>query len=186
MRVPLWAGVAWAIFFSALAADPTVVTPQAVPDVLVNPGKGWVLYGMRPTFPPEILALSSTAYSRFEWAWLNPAEDVYDWSALDQAIAAWKAQGKKFAFGVMCLSSSNREVYATPKWVFDAGAKGKIEHLGELKDHVLGTPGEKMVPDFADPIFQNKLRKFINALAARYDGSPDIAYIDVRSLWQLG
>ncbi len=176
---------------SAWADEATVVmTPQPIPDVLINPGKGWVAYGMPSGQTPRVLALAAAGYDRFEWAQLNPAEDVYDWAPIDRTIAAWKALGKPFGFGVMALSSHTRAPggYAAPKWVFNdgAGAKGWLVHLDTQPMATAGTPGDKWVPDFADPIYQAKTAKFVRALADRYDGNPDISYIDVRDYGNWG
>jgi hypothetical protein len=166
----------------------TVVTPQAIPDLLVNPGKGWVAYSGPRDSSPEVLALSSTGYDRFNWSELELAEGTYNWAPIDRRLAEWKAAGKPLAFGVMCLSSHLKEYdgYATPKWVFDAGAKGKIINLSDLKWSTSGVPGPKMVPDFSDPIFQQKLKDFMTALGARYDGNPDVAYVDCRNYGNWG
>ena len=42
--------------------------------------------------------------------------------------------------------------------------------------------------DFDDPIFLDKLGYFLAAAAARYDGSPEVAFIDVGSfgIWGEG
>ena len=44
------------------------------------------------------------------------------------------------------------------------------------------TPDHKNLPwdpDFGDPVFLAKLEKFIAALAARYDGRPEVAFVDI-------
>ncbi len=43
-------------------------------------------------------------------------------------------------------------------------------------------------PDFADPIFLGKLERFLAAMAARYDGNPNVAFVDVGTfgLWGEG
>ena len=185
----LFAAAALTSSLSVHGEDPTaVVAPQAIPDVLINPGKGWVAYGMPMNHTPKVLALASIGYDRFEWSHLNPAEDVYNWQPVDGTLQAWKAEGKPFAFGVMCLNSHTALPggYSTPKWVFDAGAQGRLIHLDAQKEFTSGTPGDKMVPNFDDPIYQAKLRKFVAALGARYDGNPDIAYIDIRDYGNWG
>jgi hypothetical protein len=74
--------------------------------------------------------------------------------------------------------------YATPEWVQKAGAKGKnfFVGIGPREDGALWDP------DFADPVFFAKLENFLKAMAARYDGSANVAYIDIGSfgLWGEG
>ena len=167
--------------------DSVVIEPAAIRDVLINPGKGWFAFGMPQKNAPEVVALSAAGYDRFDWSRLNPSEGTCDWRPVDEAILAWKAAGRSFSFGVMCLNSHTSAPggYATPKWVFDAGARGTVVDLAR-KGTYDGTPGPKMVPDFTDPVFLAKLRVFLAAMAARYDGHPDLAYIDIRSYGNWG
>ena len=53
------------------------------------------------------------------------------------------------------------------------------------------TPDGKTLPwdpDFGDPVFLEKLEKFLAAFAARYDGRPEVAFVDIGSygLWGEG
>jgi hypothetical protein len=74
--------------------------------------------------------------------------------------------------------------FATPEWVEKAGAKGRnfAVGVGPVAD------GPLWDPDFNDPIFLAKLENFLRAMAARYDGNPNVAFIDVGSygLWGEG
>ena len=74
--------------------------------------------------------------------------------------------------------------YATPEWVRQAGAKGCFYEFGKGP-----TPqGRSWDPDFGDPVFLEKLGQFLSAMAARYDGNPNVAFIDIGSygLWGEG
>lgn len=169
-------------------SDTMVVLPKPEKRVVVNPGKGWVLYGGPFGANRDLLPLSSLGYRRFEWADLEPQEGQFDWSPIEKAAAAWDKEGKQFAFGVMCLSShtGKKDGYVTPKWVFDAGAAHRVVKLEELKHRMAGTPGTKVVPDFNDPVFLQKLAAFLSAMGTRFDGDPRIAFIDVRSYGNWG
>ena len=50
------------------------------------------------------------------------------------------------------------------------------------------TTGHPGIPDFGDPVFLRKLDHFLEVLAARYDGNPNIAFVDIGSygLWGEG
>jgi hypothetical protein len=37
-------------------------------------------------------------------------------------------------------------------------------------------------PDYDDPVFLAKLDRYLAAMAARYDGNPEIAFVDVGAL----
>lgn len=171
-----------------LAGSTISISPKPIDDVLINPGKGWIAYGSPFDHPADVLALCSTGYDRFEWSQIEPTAGKFNWKPIDDQIDAWKKAGKQFAFGVMCLNSSPtaKGGYTTPKWVFDAGAKYTSIDLKNLRDQYSGSPGVRIVPDFVDPIFKAKQKTFLTALAARYDGNPDLAFIDIRAYGNWG
>ena len=163
-----------------------LVKPVPSSKALVNPGKGWVAYGKPENQPKEVLAMVSLGYSRFVWGEIEPEEGIYHWEIIDKAIKSWADAGKQFAFGVMCASSHSRNFWTTPKWVFDAGARYDTFELRNAKLSTDGNPGPKLVPVFDNPVFLSKLKTFIQALAARYDGNPNLAFIDIRSYGNWG
>ena len=71
--------------------------------------------------------------------------------------------------------------YATPEWVEKAGAKGYNFTPGQLDEN-----GAFWEPDYNDPVFLEKLDHFLAAMAARYDGNPEVAFIDVGSFGVWG
>ncbi|MEI6712288.1 MAG: HYR domain-containing protein [Verrucomicrobiota bacterium] len=163
-----------------------LVNPTPSKGPVVNPYKGWVLYGSVKNQTAAELELASTAYRRFNWSQIQPEEGVFNWKIIDDEIKSWNDAGKQFAFGVMCANSHYNDFWVTPKWVFDAGAMYKTFDLTDPKMATSGTPGLKLVPVFDDPIFMQKLESFIKALAARYDGNPALAFIDIRSYGNWG
>lgn len=152
---------------------------------LVNPGKGWVLYGKMEQIDPHLLAVGSIGYVRFNWTALEPQEGVFDWSPIETQLAAWHAVGRQFAFGVYCADSFSDKPM-TPPWVFAAGATCRKVTLDTVAQPYAGKPGVKVVPEFNDPVFLAKLQDFLGAMAARYDGDPRIAFIDIRSYGNWG
>jgi len=166
--------------------DAISVSPQLISSVLLNPGKGWVLYGMASWQDPKALAIGALGYHRFAWSQIEPREGEYAWSVIDDALSGWSALGKTFAFGVMCANSHSGDPYVTPKWVFDAGAACRLIDMKTLANPYAGTPGVKAVPEFNNPVFLAKLAAFLTALGKRYDGDPRIAFIDIRSYGNWG
>ena len=148
-------------------------------EVVLNPGKGWILYGNAFEHSPDVIALGTTGYRRFDWCDLNPQEDVYDWSPIDDAVSAWAQFGKQFAFGVMSLNA-NGNVYCTPKWVFDKGANYTV---GKIPN---STEKEFYIPVWDDPVYVAECKKFAEALAVKYDDNPNIAFIDIRNYGNWG
>ena len=167
--------------------------------VLTNPGMGLTMhyYSNEPhnygscIEPGDDMAWfpgCSVCYLRLPWSMVEPEEGVYDWSTIDTPAQRWIARGGQVALRITC--SEDWMYYATPKWVKDAGAKGRPYRLWAGKGPVR-TPDRKTLPwdpDFGDPVFLAKLEKFIAALAARYDGRPEVAFVDIGSygLWGEG
>jgi len=176
----------------ATAAEPgVVVRPADTGEPLANPGMGWTLhfysnfienYGskLEPSDTLDDWPGLSVVYLRVPWSFLEPKEGEFNWSLFDTPAQRWVAKGKKIAIRVSCSESWWR--YATPKWVQDAGAKGVDFNFGKGP-----TPGGALWdPDYLDPVFLGKLDHFLAALARRYDGNPNVAFIDVGSFGMWG
>jgi alpha-glucosidase len=160
-------------------------TPRA--GVLVNPGKGWSVSGSPDRQPKEVLELAGMGVMRLDWSSVEPQEGQYNWTALERFLDSWGRLGKVCNIGVMCANTHSRaaEGCVTPQWVFDAGAR-KIEIMLNPDQSTTGTPGKKVAPVFDDPIFLDKFSNFLRAFAARYDGDPRIAVLDIRSYGNWG
>ncbi len=157
-------------------------------NVFRNPGQGWTAdvatFGMAAPFV-NVGAL----YGRFAWGFLEPEEGVYDWTKIDELVDLAASQGLPASFRIVCVSSHSRTGWATPKWVFDKGAKDepfispyvpKVEVDGRMVDIV------QHAPVFDDPVFMEAHRRFLVALAKRYDGDPRIAGMDIGSYGNWG
>ncbi|HOW74191.1 MAG TPA: DUF4832 domain-containing protein [Phycisphaerae bacterium] len=184
-----------AVFSAAHAADADKVTtrPADTGGALVNPDMGWTMhfysniatnYGskLKPADTLDDFPGLSTVYLRVPWAYLEPQEGQFNWALFDTPAQRWIAKGKRIAIRVSCSESWLR--FATPEWVKQAGAKGVFFNMGmgPAENGGLWDPG------FGDPVFIEKLDRFLAAMAARYDGNPSVAFIDVGSygLWGEG
>lgn len=165
--------------------------PQDTGLALVNPSMGWTLhfysnipsnYGSRlmPSDTLDDFPGLSTVYLRVPWAFLEPEEGQFNWALFDTPAQRWISQGKRVAFRVTC--SENWTPYATPEWVRKAGAKGCFYRFGQGPDPNAAT----WDPDFGDPIFLAKLEAFLKAMAARYDGNPRVAFMDIGTYGMWG
>lgn len=178
---------------AAVAAESDLVTVQPADNgaELSNPGMGWVLhyYDNVPEHYGSKLAPSDTlddwpgltvVYLRIPWSYIEPEEGQFNWSVLDTPAARWIGRGKQIAFRISVSESWTR--WATPEWVARAGARGYNfrPSKGMVED------GPFWEPDFDDPVFLEKLDRFLAAMAARYDGNPEVAFIDVGSLGVWG
>lgn len=172
-------------------AELVVVRPTDTGDALVNPDMGWTMhfysnipanYGskLEPADTLDDFPGLSTVYLRVPWAYLEPREGQFNWALLDTPAQRWIAKGKRVAFRVSC--SESWLPFATPEWVKEAGAKGVFYHFGKGP----AEDGKLWDPDFGDPVFLQKLEAFLAAMGARYDGNPNVAFIDVGTYGMWG
>ena len=162
----------------ARAVDSSVTFKPVRDDaLLLNPGKGWVQYYGSDKYTQDYIGIG---YTRWAWSVLEPKEGQYNWKEIDGFLNQFKRHGKKTAFGVMSVSTGLGQ-YVTPKWVFDAGAVPLA-----VPDDSSPT-GQQIIPKtWDDPVFLQKLKAFVQALGRRYDGHPDIAFLDIRSYGNWG
>ncbi|MBR4994864.1 MAG: DUF4832 domain-containing protein [Alistipes sp.] len=143
---------------------------------LVNPMMGWVMYfysnelenygsKLAPSDTVDDFPGLSTVYLRVPWSFVEPEEGKFVWELLDTPAQRWIEKGKYVAFRISAMESWL--YYATPKWVFDAGAVG------------YDVEGQYIEPEYDDKIFLEKVENFIKAFAARYDNNPNVAFVDV-------
>ncbi|MCL4181326.1 MAG: DUF4832 domain-containing protein [Verrucomicrobia bacterium] len=162
-------------------AESSVVRVQfrEVDTLLANPGQGWMSQQRSPRSEPRFPC--SVVYLRFNWADAEPEEGRYHWSVIDDTINAWQSWGAAVALRVMTCNAHSRGYYTSPKWLFDAGCRG-FEYLVGGDDPTSG--GERIPriePDYADPIYLEKHGAFLKALGDRYDGHPDVEFLDIGS-----
>jgi hypothetical protein len=171
----------------------TSVRPPDTGEALVNPGMGWVLhyydnmpanYGSRlePSDTVDDFPGLSVIYLRLPWSLVEPEEGRFSWSVVDTPAQRWIAKGKQIAFRFS--TSESWMAYATPKWVERAGAKGN--RFPGASGAGADPDGPYWEPDYDDPIFWAKLEHFLEAAAARYDGDPNVAFLDVGSFGVWG
>jgi len=164
------------------------VNPVDNRKALVNPDMGWTMhyysnvitnYGSRlePSDTLDYFPGLSTVYLRVPWAFLELEEGKFNWELLDTPAQRWIEKGKKVAFRISAEESWMR--YATPEWVVKAGAKGHNVKWGG---------GEIWEPVFDDPVFIEKVDKFLETFAKRYENNPNVAFVDVGhfGLWGEG
>ena len=169
--------------------ETAVVRPVDDGRALCNPDMGWVMhyydngakYGTTIT-PGDSLDWypgCNVVYLRLPWSWIEPEEGKYNWNAIDTPAQRWIERGGQVAFRVT-VSETMKD--ATPAWVAKAGAKIIRWNWKEGPN-----PDGKFwecVPD--DPIFLEKYGNFLKALAARYDGRRELAFVDIGSFGMWG
>ncbi len=179
------------LLFLPLSLLAAVVEPKATDEILSNPGMGFVhfyyssriwAYGAQqePGDTLEWMPGTTVIYMRLPWTYLEPQEGVYRWDLLDSKSAPWLKAGKKMAFRISCLDHT---MDSTPQWARDAGIKGTTYEYGRNDS---GRKRMLFEPNWDDPVFLAKLEQFYKAFAARYDGNPDVAFVDLGSFGLFG
>ncbi len=187
--IPLMKTLCLALLTSLLASAPLVgaagesnivrVQFHEVDTLFANPGQGWMSQQRSPRDGPRFPC--SVVYIRFNWADAEPAEGNFNWKLIDDVIAAWKPRGAAVAMRVMTCNAHSSGYYTSPKWLFDAGCKS-FEYLVGGDDPTSG--GKRVLriePDYADPIYLEKHGAFLKALGERYDGRPEVEFLDIGS-----
>ncbi len=178
------------LVLSPLLSFSITIQPQDTQEALVNPQMGWTFhyysnllsnYGSRlePSDTLDDFPGLSCIYLRLPWGFIEENEGELNWSIVDTPAQRWIDRGMQVAFRFTCSESWTR--YATPKWVEEAGAKGYNFTPGAVDPN-----GPYWEPDYGDPVFLEKLDHFLAAAAARYDGNPHVAFIDIGSFGVWG
>ena len=152
--------------------------------LLQNPGMGWVIHHNAiseqkdPNEPDHYENLGNVALLSY-WAALEPEEGVFRWERLDASIAAWTARGKKLQFRI----STDPMLYAgqgdgAPAWLYD---RYQVPSQSVREDGYAAR-----YPDYRNPVYLEKLRNFLTALADRYAGNPDLETVDLRGYGAWG
>lgn len=105
----------------------------------------------------------------FEWREIEPEEGVYNWKLIDDCIQPWADAGKMVAIRVM---SACNEGSASPAWVFEKCGVPKVDSSGFSKSNII-------YPVFWNKTFERKYSDMVKALAGRYDGNPNIEFVQV-------
>lgn len=159
------------------------VTPCATNDLLRNPGKGYILYNLASTVT-ELWQIAAAGYAIHPWETVQPmSESLYNWDAFDNALRVCRSHGVKLTVGVLCADSSDNRPTDVPLWLFRAGAKYTRK---KIWNYLTGKTYEKMIPEWNDPVFLEKLEGFVEAFAKRYDGHPEIEYVENRAYGNWG
>ncbi|MGB3062504.1 MAG: hypothetical protein WBE17_22480, partial [Anaerolineae bacterium] len=104
----------------------------------------------------------------FEWKYLNPAPGVYDWSSIDSWLQTEAGWGLPGGMGITTYSGICCGGNMVPHWVY-------VEHPSARLTCDQGWT----IPKTWDATYQAAYGEFIQALAARYDGDPRLAWVEM-------
>jgi hypothetical protein len=168
------------LMVSATASAAEVVrTFQETDESFANPGQGWMTTRRMPDGPGRFPY--SVAYFRMNWEELEPDEGQYQWQRIDQPLEAWAKRETRIALRIMTTNAHSRGYYCSPKWLFDAGCKSYEYTVGGDDITSGGARIARIEPDYGDPLYLEKHGRFIQALADRYDGHPQVEFLDIGS-----
>lgn len=152
-------------------AERISVSLPAFNGILTNPGMGVASfhdgYGQKPT--PAEYPETGFEYDRFYWNELEPQEGIYHFDLIDHAfaVAAYHQPAMNVGLRFMVLDEP-QSGSKIPDWLIAKGIKGQWV-----------ANGKTFVPDLSDPVFVAYVQKLLNALGARYDGNPELAFVDI-------
>jgi hypothetical protein len=155
--------------------SPVVVRFHETDALFRNPGRGWMAFERLPPKTPRLPY--AVGYFRLDWYQVEPGEGKFDWSLIDEAIAAWKPLGARIAFRIMTANAHSPGVYCAPKWLFDTGCRG-FAYTDGAKD-ASGRDIARIEPDYADPVYLRHYLALVAQLGKRYDGDPNIEFLDI-------
>jgi hypothetical protein len=153
------------------------VVPAEIDIPLSNPYMGWGLWAGPRYYTGQPFTIDDAplfGWVLVDWMWsdLEPEEGKYYWKDLDTIVNYWGSRGKQFDLRVWVtddpgwFGTPGSEV--CPEWLWKSGVRYR-EYLAQGKF-------QKREPDYMDPsyeaIYLPKVRKFLTALAERYD-KPD-------------
>ncbi len=155
--------------------------------VLKNPHKGWYWHYIDNGFfrgeyrenhdPNDRLTDFpglNHLYLRFDWGDIEKEEGKPDWSYIDQIMDEWGKYDYRFSLRICTYEGDGRAPFATPEFVYKAGARGYELSKGRLE------------PDYGDPVFLKKLSAFMAKAGEKFNRDPRIELIDVGTFGTWG
>ncbi len=169
----------------SVSCQDRVVTEVIHPDnesLIRNPAMGWGIYADNKVMDADVFwedlgepasEYCTFLYIRVPWSYMEPREGYYAWEYDDNYKALVKEarkRGLRLCFRVF-YDSQDMSFQSTPEYVRAAGASGYVSNTGYWSPY----------PD--DPVFQDKLEKFVGAFAEEYD---DPSFVDCIDAYNLG
>ncbi len=188
------------LIISDISAQKTIrVLPREIDDVLINPGIGFTtfqmfngdnfkpnqdvlnsaginIYGKNKNHDNLNYPLTSIAYFRIQWQFIEPEPGNYRWDFIDGLLDI--AHERNQTLMLRISPYKGREKDDVPGWY--------REMVGPKRDFTYGKRTLKWVVDPEDPRYTQYFGAMIRALGARYDGHPDLESIDLSFVGYAG
>ena len=117
-------------------------------------------------------------YLRIPWSYIESEEGKFNWPVLDTPANVGFPRANRSLSGSPQASPGPAGPH--PNGSIARGQGYNLRREGGTRR--LG----RWEPDFDDPVFLDKLGHFLAAMTVRYDGSPEVAFVDVGSLGVWG
>jgi hypothetical protein len=142
---------------------------QELDGYIPNPYMGWQDWNR-----PDTRFEETVGYDRYNWEDLNPARGSYDWSPIER-LRGQMPPGGQISWRVRTAQPDPfGPGQVMPDWVVDAGVS------------IYDDPDEGSEPLYSDCLFLETHGEFVDAMRERYDGDPDVAFIDIGSYGYYG
>lgn len=172
---------------SADAQKTVIVRPKETDDILTNPGigfmtfqrfngdelnegKGWtegkpiVYQEFDGNLENKDYPMTTIAYFRVYWKFIEPQMHKYRWDLIDQALGTARQRGQTLMLRIAPYGTGDKE--DVPDWFRSM--------VGKRKD----LPEKKWQVDPEDPRYVKYFTNMIRNLGERYDGHPDLESVD--------
>jgi len=183
-----WCAVVVFICFMPMPSRGVVVRPKEIDDVLTNPGIGFMTFqrfngddlneGKKWTEGYPIVyqehdgvlenvnhPMTSLAYFRVYWKFIEPARDEYRWDLIDKALETAGMRDQTLLLRIAPYGTGTDN--DVPDWY--------RKMVGEEKD----LPEPKWRTDPEDPRYVEHFGDMVRDLGARYDGHPLLESVDL-------
>lgn len=186
-------GMQTAVRGQQIPPDPNVMTvypgiTNISSIVTPNPNKGWAMYSYGPVasgYSPAAMETASIIYVRPDWVdFETDGEGIFKWNLIDDNLALAKSMNKRVAFRIVGTNPTSRRDSSFPKWI-NEGYEDQFEPTTFEVDGTIKTliypknPGKSTRWKYA-------VQHLVKELAARYDGNPDIAFVEVGTIGDWG
>lgn len=167
-------------FATAFASAASTVTyvPAESDAVLSNPYMGWVPWAFSTSHSQPF----TMVYAPILWSDLEPTQGTFDWASFETKnhFDYWRSKGVKINIRFYMDQPTGTAHRDIPDWLYNA--------MGTNKGTAYDTTsiGKGFSPNYSDPVLIAEHAKAIQALGARYNNDPLIAFIQLGSLGHWG
>ena len=134
--------------------------PLSDPEI-VNSGRGeylWLAQPKDPAWWPDLI--DEYARDAIAWKTIEPSQGVYDFTVIEQRLAAAAARGGRFGFRVMPMLGID-ETRLAPSWVPMTTANGHT------------------YPSWDSAAYINSWTSLVTAIGAHFNGDPRLWFMDI-------